>query len=75
MVLDAKLEAARKNLLGLEFRLASLRQVLDRKHGVGRALQAHGEQKKMDAFAALQHARALRSSVHGGGASVPARPF
>ena len=33
------------------------------------------EQKKMDAFAAPQHARALRSSVHGGGASVPARPF
>lgn len=60
-----KVDAAKQLVLDVEFRLASLKQVLKKKNVEINALQNKREQKQMDEFAALSSGRA--TDRHFGG--------
>ena len=59
---------AQRLMLEFEIRIASLGQVLERKHAVALRLQAGREQKQNDEFAALQHRRMLAAKDNLGAA-------
>ncbi len=60
-----KVDTAKQLVLDVEFRLASLKQVLKKKNAEINALQNKREQKQMDEFAALSTGRA--TGGHFGG--------
>lgn len=60
--LEQELAAAKKLLLGADIRLASLNQLLKKRHSGIQRLQAGRDQKQLDEFAAMQHRR-LRAGL------------
>lgn len=63
--LKDELRVAGKRLLAAELRLASLKQVLQKRQGAASKLLARREQKQMDEFAALQHRNVRSGHYHG----------
>lgn len=60
-----QIDSARRLLQDAEARLAGLQKVLERKHKERAMLMARREQKQMDEFAAMQHARAMAQRLNG----------
>ena len=60
-----KVDTAKQLVLDVEFRLASLKQVLKKKNVEINALQNKREQKQMDEFAALSTGRAANRRFEG----------
>lgn len=62
---NIKMSAAKQQLLEADFRLASLKMVLDKKKADLSQLQSRREQKQMDEFAAMQTSRTAGESFTG----------
>lgn len=63
--LEDELRAAGKRLLTADLRLASLKQLMEKRQGAAAKLMARREQKQMDEFAALQHRNVRSGQYHG----------
>jgi flagellar FliJ protein len=61
----AQVEMARKQLLEMEFRLASLKQILSRKQAAQKVVQDRREQRQMDEFATQLYGR-FTAQQHNG---------